>query len=288
MKKAVSIIIFIFFAFVAFSQSERSLLWKISGNGIRQPSYLFGTMHILCAEDAKLSDSLKSVIGRCDEVYFEIDMTDMAGMMAAMQYMRMRDDKKISDLLSAADYEKLKKYFEMHPSMLPFSMLERFKPMLISSLMEESQFPCATTNGMEWVLMKEAKADNKKINGLETAAFQASLFDSIPYEDQAKDLMKYIDSGEQYKKISDTLREAYIKQDLQQIESLTQENSSEYGHFMDLLLYDRNRRWVGIMQKLIPNKSLLFAVGAGHLPGNKGLINLLREKGYTITAVKNH
>ena len=288
MKKAVSIIVLIFLALISFSQSDRSLLWKISGNGTQQPSYLFGTMHILCAEDAKLSDSLKRVIGHCDQVYFEIDMTDMAGMMAAMQYMRMKDDKKLSDLLGPADYEKLKKYFETHPSMLPFSMLERFKPMLISSLLEEAQFPCAATNGMEWVLMKEAKADNKKINGLETAAFQASLFDSIPYADQAKDLMKYIDSGEQYKKVSDTLRAAYIKQDLQQIESLTQENSSEYGHFMDLLLYDRNRRWVGMMQNLIPKKSLLFAVGAGHLPGKKGLINLLREKGYTVTAVMNH
>ena len=288
MKKALSILIFSFFTLLSFSQSDHSLLWKISGNGIRQPSYLFGTMHILCAEDAKLSDSLKFVIGSCDEVYFEIDMTDMAGMMAAMQYMRMKDDKKLSDLLSPADYEKLKKYFEAHPSMLPFSMLERFKPMLISSLMEESQFPCATTNGMEWVLMKEAKADNKKINGLETASFQASLFDSIPYTDQASDLIKSIDSGEQYKKVSDTLRKAYINQDLQQIESLTQENSSEYGHFMDLLLYDRNRRWVGMMQNLLPNKSLLFAVGAGHLPGSKGLINLLREKGYTVTPVKNH
>jgi uncharacterized protein YbaP (TraB family) len=117
-------------------------------------------MHILCADDANLSDSLKKIIRDCNEIYFEIDMTDMI-------YMRMNDDKKLSDLLSNEDYAKVKKYFEGHSSLLPFSMLERFKPMLISSLMEEDDLPCKTTNGMELVIMKEAKDQNKKISGLE-------------------------------------------------------------------------------------------------------------------------
>jgi uncharacterized protein len=185
--------------------SPSALLWKISGNGILKPSYIFGTMHILCEDDAKLSDSLKNVIANCDEIYFEIDITDMTGMLSAIKYMRMNDDKKLSDLLSNEDYIKVKNYFGKHSSILPFSILEHFKPMLISSLIEEDDLPCKTTNGMELVIMKKAKDENKKINGLEDAAFQASLFDSIPYINQAKDLVKYIDSSAEFKKMTVTL-----------------------------------------------------------------------------------
>ena len=85
--------------------------------------------------------------------------------------------------------------------MLPFSMLERFKPMFISSMIEEEDLDCKATNGMEMIIMQEAKEQNKKINGLETAEFQAGLFDSIPYEKQAQSLMNYIDSAEDYKNI---------------------------------------------------------------------------------------
>src|SRR5882762_3643442 len=95
-------------ACLSFSQTPHTLLWEISGKGLTKPSYLFGTMHVLCADDASLSDSLKSVIAHCDEVYFEINLSDMSGMMSAMKYMRMNDSKKLSDLLSPRDYERVK------------------------------------------------------------------------------------------------------------------------------------------------------------------------------------
>ena len=125
-------------ATLAFSQTPHTLLWRISGNGITRPSWLFGTMHILCANDAMLSDSLKAVIAACDEVYFEINLSDMSDMMNAIQYMRMNGDEKLSDLLKPKDYARVKDYFTKHASMLPLpaGMLEpfRFKPMLISRI----------------------------------------------------------------------------------------------------------------------------------------------------------
>jgi uncharacterized protein YbaP (TraB family) len=290
MKKNFFVLICLLSFCTPFSQNPlpgypKTLLWKISANNLLQPSYIFGTMHILCADEANLSDSMKKIIGQCDEIYFEIDMTDMMGMMSAMKYMRMNDDKKLSDILSKPDYAKVKRYFENHSPVLPFSMLERFKPMLISSLMEQDDLPCKTTDGMELVIMKEAKDQNKKISGLETASFQASLFDSIPYQDQAQDLIKYIDSSDQYKKMTDTLAKAYAAQDLNKIEELTLREDPSAAGYMDLLLYARNRKWVSKIKQLLPGKSLLFAVGAGHLPGEQGLISLLRKNGYTVTPV---
>ena len=275
-----------------FSQNRNSLpntlLWKITGKDLKKPSYLFGTMHILCADDAKLSDSLKKAIHDCDEIYFEIDLGDIAGMIKSMKFMQMADSKKLSDLLNKDDYAKVKSYFEKQSgAILPFSMLERFKPLLISSLIEENDLDCKTTNGMELVIMKESRAQNKKINGLETAEFQAGLFDSIPYEKQAHDLVNYIDSASIYKKMTTELADVYRRQDLGKIEELTVSGDATISNYLDLLLYGRNRRWADSLQSSMPQKSLVIAVGAGHLPGEQGMINLLRKKGYEVSPVKN-
>src|SRR5258708_27399648 len=266
---------------LVFSQTTHYLVWEMSGKGLSKPSYLFGTMHVLCADDAALSDSLKAVIAHCDEVYFEINLSDMTGMMNSMKYMRMNDSKKLSDLLDTASYQKVKAYFAQHAGILPFGMLERFKPLLISSLIEEEGLACKTTDGMEMMIMKELRQYNKPVNGLETVEFQAGLFDSIPYEQQAKDLVNYIDSTEEYRKLTLELSEVYKKQDLDQIDALSTKGDPGMIGYMDLLLYDRNRRWAKNLVTILPGKSLLVAVGAAHLPGENGVINPLRKTGYS-------
>jgi uncharacterized protein YbaP (TraB family) len=275
---------------LGFSQTPKTLLWKISGNGLKKPSYLFGTMHILCADDARLSDSLLAVIAHVDEVYFEVklDMNIMS-MLGMMKYMKMNDGKKLSDLMSEKDYEKVKDYFvKRYPPML-FSMIEHYKPMMISSLIESEGMNCQKQDGMELMIMKELQNEknDKPINGLETIEFQASLFDSIPYEEQAKDLVNYVDSSEGYKKSSLELAEVYKQQDLDKIDSLSRKGDAGMSKYMDLLLYDRNRKWAKLLAGLLPQKSLLVAVGAAHLPGDNGVIDLLRKQGYSLTPVKN-
>jgi uncharacterized protein YbaP (TraB family) len=269
------------------SPLANTLLWKISGKNLPQPSYLFGTMHLLCAADAQLSDGLKNAIHSCDEIYFEINLDDISGMVQSLKYMLMNSNKKLSDLLNETDYQKVKGYFDKQGSLLPFSMLERFKPLLISSILEESSLDCAATNGMELVIQREAHAQSRKIKGLETAEFQAGLFDSIPYETQARDLVNYIDSAAYYKKTTRELVETYRRQDLEKIDELTRSSDAGMTSYLDLLLYQRNRKWVDSLDQLLTNKSLLIAVGAGHLPGDQGLINLLKKKGYELTPVKN-
>jgi uncharacterized protein YbaP (TraB family) len=268
-------------------QTPHTLLWRISGKGITHPSYLFGTMHVLCAKDARLSDSLKAAIAGCDELYFEINLSDMNAMLGSIKYMRMSDEKRLSDLLKPDEYARVKDYFGKHASMLPFSMLERFKPMLISGLVEEQAMDCETTDGMELVIMKEARPYHKPVNGLETAEFQAGLFDSIPYEEQAKELVNYIDSSDQNRHSTEQLVDLYNNQDLDGIDSLSRKDDGGMSNYMDLLLYDRNRKWAKNLDTLLPKKSLLIAVGAAHLPGKGGVLDLLRKEGYTVDPVRN-
>lgn len=268
-------------------KTPSTLLWEITGNGLKEPSYLFGTMHILCLEDARLSDPLKKIIKDSKKIYFEIDMDDREQMMSALKYVRMNDGVKLSDLVTKDEYDRVDAYFKKKNLQIPLSMVNRFKPLFLSSLLEEKMMECATQKGMEEQIMKEAKQYDKEIRGLETVQFQAGLFDSIPYAMQAKDLITYIDSADKYKDNIKEMVAVYKKQDLDRMDSLTRKSDPGMEQYMDLLLYDRNKKWVQLMPYLMLEGHLLFAVGAGHLPGEKGVIALLRSKGFTVKPLKN-
>lgn len=293
MKRISTTLLVSFLSIAVFSQDSKennTLLWKISGNGLEKPSYLFGTIHMLCADDALLSKNMKAAISECDEVYFEVDMDNMFEMLGAIGKMKMTGDTTLKDLLSKEDYKKVKEYFETKTSMLPFSMLETFKPILAASTLEGGSLPCDNTAMMEQVIMEEAKQYKKKISGLETMAYQAGVLDSIPYKLQAQQLVNYIDSatsGDKEDKQLKQMFDAYKSQDLAKLEELMVETDAGMSSFIDVMLYHRNQNWVKKLKDLLPKKSLVIAVGAGHLPGEKGVINLLRNEGYKVTPVKN-
>lgn len=267
--------------------AENTLLWELSGNGLQRPSFLFGTMHLLCSEDAKISENLKKVIKETDQIYFEIDMDNIMEMMGAMKYIKMNGNVKLQDILSEADFRKIREYFEKNPSMVPLEVMQYFKPYFISSLISAKSMACATEGGMEQRIMAESRQYSKEIRGLETVAFQASVFDSIPYVQQAQELVKYIDSAEKNSDVTRELVAVYKKQDLKKIQELTEKEEGGVAEFIDVLLYNRNADWVQKIAGIIPSQTVLFAVGAAHLPGEKGLISLLRKKGFTVKPMKN-
>jgi uncharacterized protein len=294
MKRISASLLLALFTLTVFAQKEKkqnnTLLWKISGNGLEKPSYLYGTIHIICADDAGMSDSLKKVISDCEEVYFEVDMDNLFDMLGAVTKMKMKGDTTLKDLLSAEDYQKVKNYFDQKGSMLPFSIVETYKPILAASTLEQQSLDCETTAIMEQVIMEEAKKKKKKISGLESMAYQAGLLDSIPYKLQARQLVSYIDSatiGDKDNKQVNELFQAYKEQDLGKLEALMVETDAGMSGFTDILLYHRNLNWVIKLKELLTAKSLLIAVGAGHLPGEKGVIQLLRKQGYSVTPVEN-
>lgn len=302
--------------------SENTLLWKISGNGLEKPSYLFGTIHLLCTDDAVLSENMKSAIKNADEVYFEVDMSSMMMLsggglnmdnpdklmemmntlskdpgklmeiMQAMEKMKMNGDTTLQDLLSVADYNKVKKFFNEKSPMIPFEMIETFKPILAVSIVQEGDMPCENATMMEQVVMNEAAKNKIKTNGLETLSYQAGIMDSIPLELQAKELLAYVNGAQGDDKAgkseeSNELWKAYNDQDLKKLENLMLKGDAGLMNYSEVLLYRRNENWVKKLKTLMPGKSLVIAVGAGHLPGDRGVIDLLRKAGYTVTPVEN-
>ncbi len=268
---------------------ENTLLWKISGNGLDKPSYLYGTIHRLCKEEAQLSDSLITAIQQTEQIYFEVDMDNIIEMLGVIRLMKMKNDTTLANLLSKKDYEKIKTWFEDRKGMLPFSVLETYKPLLAASTIMESGMSCEGI-AMEQVIMQEAQKTKKRINGLESMAYQMSIFDSIPYKLQAEQLLKYIEqdgsTGDADKEYDDLMK-AYREQDLDKLGSLITSSDLGSARFEDILLNNRNRNWVVKLKTIMPEKAITIAVGAGHLPGENGVINLLRKEGFTVKPVMN-
>jgi uncharacterized protein YbaP (TraB family) len=244
----------------------------------------------LCANDIDLSETLKKAINETDKVYLELDMDNLFEMMQAVQKMKMRNDTTLSDLLSDSDYKKVKAFFASKSSIIPFSILETYKPMLAASMIMQTSTECDNAVSMEQIIMQEAKENKKEIKGMETMAYQLSIFDSIPYEVQAKQLLAFISDNDTEDKASkeyDEMASAYRNQDLSKLEALINKEELGIGNFADLLLYNRNKNWVISMDKIFANNSAVIAVGAGHLPGEKGVINLLKKAGYKVEPMEN-
>jgi len=263
-----------------------TLLWRVSGNDLKQPSFLFGTFHLLCKEDIHFSDALKRAIKSSDEIYMEMDLDDPSTMLSGMLYMNMKDGKKLQDLYTPEEYQRLQNYFS-DTLQMPMMMFQKAKPYFLVALLYPKMMNCATPAGIEEELMKIAKEDKKEIKGLETMQFQASVFDSIPYEWQAKELLKNIDSFSVYKNEFEQMLDLYKKQELDSMRNMI--TKSEFGSekYEDLLLNDRNKNWVKQLKGIMKNKSVFVAVGAGHLVGDFGLINLLRKEGYKVEPLEN-
>ena len=269
--------------------ATNTLLWRISGKNLSKPTYIFGTMHMLCADDIQLSDSLKQAIRGADKVYLELDMDDMMQVLGAMSHMTMRNDTTLADLLTAEEYKKVKNFFQENSGLIPFTMLEKFKPLLIESMILKETATCDNMIVMEQLVMEEARENKKEIKGLETMDFQLGIFDRIPYKLQAEQLVKMVENAghDGDDKEMKELTEAYRQQQLDIMDDLTKKEDMGIQNFTDLLLYNRNADWANKLAGLMPANSLVVAVGAGHLPGEKGVLNLLRKAGYRVDPVKN-
>jgi uncharacterized protein YbaP (TraB family) len=265
---------------------NNTLLWEISGKHMAKPSYLFGSFHIMCKEDIHFSNTLKKAIDRSEEMYFEMDLDDPSNTLGALFFMNMKKGVSLQDLYNPEEYSRLSGFFN-DSLKTPIALIGRMKPAFLEALLYPKLMPCEKMSGVEEELMRLARDSKKEIKGFETIAFQASVFDSIPYEVQAKSLLRSIDSLAEYRAYFNNMLQVYKSQQLSKIESLFSDSEFGMQENRDVLLDKRNEDWVSKLQEVLPKKAVFVAVGAGHLVGEKGLIALLRKKGYVLRPLLN-
>lgn len=271
---------------------DKALLWQITGKGITNPSYLYGTIHMIPAEDFFLPKGTLGAIEKCDDMFFEIDMkdmTDMGAMMGMINKIFMKDGVTLKDLLTEEEYKKVSdKFSEIG---LPMMMLERIKPMFLSAFAMSDMSPTGIKDGkiksyeMEFYEM----AQNKKMTtgGLETIDFQISVFDSIPYKDQAKMLVESLNADNTEDVEFQKMVKMYKDQNVDAMVEMMHNGSSDLGEHEDILLTGRNKNWIDKIIAQAKKKPTFFAVGAGHLGGPEGVVNLLKKQGLKVVPVKN-
>jgi uncharacterized protein YbaP (TraB family) len=283
MKKIVLLLCSLFLG-VAFGQkSENSLLWKISGNGLKEPSYLFGTIHITC--DATLSEKVKTALDKTQQLCLELDMDDPNLQVEMMNSMMMQNGVTMKSLAKPEDFKAVDAFLTTN---LGFSaeMLNSVKPFMVSAMLYPKMLNCETQS-VEAELIKIAKAQNEEVIGLETVGEQLAVFDAIPYQAQMNELVITAKDNMQRDKTELTeMMAIYKSENVEAMVTFTEKSpnamTSKYG---DVLLKNRNQNWISRMTTIAKNKPTFFGVGAAHLGGKEGVIALLRKAGFTVEAV---
>jgi len=268
------------------SKKDNTLLWQITGNNLQRPSYIFGTFHLLCKEDIHFSDQLKQALLSVDTVYMELKIDDPSAVAAVMQQMKMKGGTTLKDLYTDSEYQRIKTFFTDSLQM-PLDAFAQYKPYFLVAAIYPLLLPCKDVSGVEEQLITLAKQDNKSIEGLETMEFQAAVLDSIPYAEQAKDLLRSVDSMDQNRKEFTAMLDVYKRQQIDKIEGLFEKSEFGIEDHEDLMVDERNINWVKQLNTIMKNESVFVAVGTGHLVGPHGLIALLRKQGYTVQPMKN-
>jgi uncharacterized protein YbaP (TraB family) len=261
---------------------ENALLWQVSGKGLASPSYVYGTIHIICKEDFKFSATLKEKFREAKNIYLELDMDD-PNMMMKMASLSMMKGQSMKDLMSPADYTYLSAYVKDSLGM-PMMLFNKMKPITLMSLLYTKALPCSASESYEQTMVAMAKQQKKDIRGLEKIEDQMGVFDKIPDSVEAKMILDMIKQMPEQKKQFAQMVDAYKKEDLRSLSNAMSE-SPEWKGFEDIMLSNRNKNWIPVMEGAMKESTTLFAVGAGHLYGKEGVINLLRKAGYTVTPV---
>ena len=262
---------------------ENSTLWKISGNGLDKPSYLFGTIHITC--DATIETDVKKALDETTQIVLELDMDDPAMQGKMMQGMYMKDGKTIKNLVSEEDYKAIDSLFLNNMGM-SVKFMENVKPFFLTATLYPKLLDCPMQS-FEGELVKVAQLQNEEIKGLETVEDQIQVFEDIPYEDQVKDLVKSAKDNMAYdKSMFAKMMQIYKEENITaMLEMMNDENYTTVAEHQDKLLDIRNKNWIPKIGEYAKEQPTFFGVGAGHLAGKNGVIQLLRDEGYTVEAV---
>lgn len=269
---------------------QQSLLWKVSGNGLKEPSYLFGTYHLLNEGFLDEKPEVRKIFGKSKGVAVEMVIDSSKLMQVAA--MSIMPGKKISDMISEEDFALVSAELEKTMG-FKLQMLNQFKPMAIMVMLvgayaqSESGHILEKYEGLPLDLhfAQSAKQQQKKLTAFETMEEQIKLlYDYTPFEEQAKELVKFVKEKENMLKAQNELLAAYMAEDFKAMVSLY-DKYGEIGGMGSHILDDRNIRWMEKLPGLMASGSQFVAVGALHLPGEKGLITLLRERGYKVEPI---
>lgn len=275
-------------AVISFVGATAQVLWRVTSDGtdgVRHTSYVLGTMHTAEPEMLDTLAGLAEALGRATVVYGEVDASDMALSPAAMACAIAPSDSTLQRLLSPAALDSVCRYVSSFgvDGAETVAVLGKLKPAMLDAFLEVRRSGASTDMSPDIALQQRAKALGKEVRALETAEQQAHMLLDLPISEQLEVLMKSVRAPEAAQAASDSLVAAYRCQDLEAIGRLLARGMREA--YAERMVYARNRAWAAVLVPEMRRRSVLVAVGAGHLVGPEGLLAMLRSAGFDVSPV---
>ncbi len=285
--------------------ANAQLLYKISGKDLTAPSYIIGTHHLANVGFVNKIAGVKDALTNTEQVYGEVrwdDMTNPDSVKVVQAAMMLPDGQSLKTVLSAEQYKKLDAVITQmmgvglsNPQV--GAQMGKMSPAALSTQLQVLMFmqkhmgeydPSST---FDQYFQAQAKHNNEPVGGLETLAFQTNLlYKGSDMKRQVEQLMCLLDNQEFYEQMMESMTDAFYAQDL---DALKAAMDKKLGGTCDStpeelaqLIDNRNADWAKKMPAIMAAKPTFFVVGAGHLPGAKGVLQLLKDAGYTVEAVK--
>ena len=268
--------------------STNTLLWEVSGKNLKKSSYLFGTYHFA---DRGFIDTMKVLnekLNAADAIVGELVIDkDMA--MKLAPYMLMKDNT-LDSLLTPKEFKMVDDYLKTIGK-YDLKKMNKLKPVMIQTVIMQALAPktfTATNPAIDQYIQDYGRANQKQVLGLETIEDQAKVLFGSALIKQKEMLVKSIRQVIKMKKSTLKLYKSYISQNLKELENMFSHTKDFDAEEMDQLLKNRNEKWMLKLPVMMEAQSLFIAIGAGHLIGEDGLINGVKERGYTVNPLSTN
>lgn len=266
-------------------QLEKSVVWEVTGPNIEQPSYLVGTMHIMCEKDFAISPKIKNVFNQVEQAYFEMDMDnpDLQGQMMSAMVAKEPLKKRFSE----AQYKQFAEFLEQH-SQYRISMFEQLEYIAIISALTVESLACPNVKTFDTELAALAQKLEMPIYGFETVAEQMQAVTVMNPKKGQLMSEKELEMFAELDRLLNQMVDLYHKEDIVGMFDYMSNypgSVDNWDEVQKVILDDRNKNWVTKIFEIIQKKPTVFAFGAGHLAGEQGVIQLLRDAGLNVKPI---
>ncbi len=285
MNRLFSLLVICIFAVVSAS-AQNSILWEISGNGLSQPSYLMGTLKFIGEKEYYLPPNVPTLMKQCKTFAIE-DEVDHHAQHELNKAIHFPKGQSLATVLSAADYDNLKQLFSKEFKVNSKVFEKRYshiKPLPLSILMTRLSLG-EKVKFYDIELLRLAKDLNLTTYSLESVEREAEALNKFPIEEQAKALAHSVANFNQQKEEFRKLMADYPKGDLHEIFEYTLHSTENNPVFLEEFYFKRNEEWLPKIEKMMKESRSFLAIGLSHLEGERGILELLRSKGYALKAI---
>lgn len=268
------------------AESQKGLLWQINKPGLT-PSYVFGTIHSEDARVTKLPPIVRTRFEKASSASFEI-MMDIPTMLKAASAMFFVGEESLDKVIDKALYTQIVNALRQYQ--MPAIMVKRLKPWAV--VVTLSTPPNETGDFLDFMLYKKAQQLQIPTYGLEKVEEQLAVFDDFSLADQVSLLKDTLKNLEKMPALFDKMHKLYLERDLTTLLKFSIEEMKSDSDNLPLIdtfykkvVDDRNIRMVKRMEKRLQEGNAFIAIGALHLPGKKGMLKLLQDRGYSVSAI---